>query len=211
MLFQPGSYGSAGESLPDYFKEWDLTPEEINEIIAENPPVLSTLFGYVAEYKLKKIWLSRSGITDVSRPRAHDRKKKGDFQFKYRGHIFTIEVKSLDAPKVRRVGEGFVGTFQCNASDSREVTLPNGDKVTTNCLVVGEFDVLAVNLFAFRREWCFAFAKNRDLPRSTWYKYTPEQQKYLLKSSMKITWPLEPPFTDDLFKLLDELIQERDG
>jgi hypothetical protein len=43
--------------------------------------------------------------------------------------------------------------------------------VTTN-LVVGGFDLLAINLFEFGAEWRFAFAKNRDLPRSTFRKYT---------------------------------------
>lgn len=177
----------------DYLREWNLTPAEINEVIAANPPVLSTLSGFVAEYKFRKVWLCDPRITEVVRPRAHDRKSKGDFTFNYRGATFRLEVKSLDVPKVRSSADGFKGTFQCNASDSRPVTLPNGKSVTTNCLVVGEFDVLAVSLFAFERSWRFGFARNDDLPRSTWKKYKPWQRKYLLKSSMEITWPLAVP------------------
>ena len=202
---------SSQRALRNYLREWDLTPEEINEIIAENPPVLSTLSGFVAEYKLKKLRLQDKRITDVTRPRSHDRKSKGDFCFRYRGRVFTLEVKSLDTPKVRAEVGGFRGTFQCNASDSRPVRLPNGEELTTNCLVVGEFDVLAVSLFAFERKWNFAFARNSELPRSTWSKYTPSQRECLLKSSMTITWPLASPYQDDLFAVLDSILGERHG
>jgi hypothetical protein len=197
------------QEVRNYLREWDLTPDEVNEIIAENPPVLSTLSGFVAEYKLKKLYLQDARITELTRPRSHDRKSKGDFRFLYRGHSFTLEVKSLDVPKVRTEGAGFRGTFQCNASDSRPVRLPNGEKLTTNCLVVGEFDILAVSLFAFERKWHFAFARNDDLPRSTWVKYRPEQRQYLLKSSMTITWPLATPYHGELFAVLDSILRKR--
>ncbi len=195
--------------LRNYLSEWDLTPEEVNEIIAENPPVLSTLSGFVAEYKFRKLWLRDPRLSEVVRPRAHDRKSKGDFAFRYHGTSFTLEVKSLDVPKVRHDASGFRGTFQCNASDSRPVQFPNGKSLTTNCLLVGEFDVLAVSLFAFERSWRFAFAENGDLPRSTWAKYKPWQRRYLLKSSMEITWPLSPPYHEDLFGVLDSVLRKR--
>ncbi len=167
------------------------------------------MFGYVAEYKLRKEWLLRPEVTNLIRPRSHDRKAKGDFRFEYRGHSITVEVKSLDTPKVRHHDEVYEGTFQCNASDSREVVLPNRKKLTTNCLVVGEFDLLAVCLFSFGNRWRFAFALNRDLPRTTWRGYTPAQRKYLLKSAMAISWPLRAPFTAEPFGLLDRLVAER--
>ncbi len=203
----PGD-AQVGGRLRNYLAEWDLTPDEVNEIIAENPPVLSTLSGFVAEYKLRKLCLADERIDGLTRPRAHDRKSKGDFAFGYRGRAFSLEVKSLDVPKVRREGTSFRGAFQCNASDSRAVRLPNGKSITTNCLVVGEFDVLAVSLFAFHRTWRFAFARNCDLPRSTWSKYKPWQRRYLLKSSMDITWPLSPPYHEDLFVVLDLILGE---
>lgn len=167
------------------------------------------MFGYVAEYKLKKMWLQRREVANLTRPRAHDRKAKGDFRFEYRGQAVTLEVKCLDTPKVKLEEGVYSGTFQCNASDSRQVVLPNHQRVTTNCLVVGEFDLLGVCLFAFGNEWRFAFALNDDLPRTTWKGYTPAQQKYLLKSAMAITSPLQPPFADEPFALLDRLVAER--
>lgn len=89
------------------------------------------------------------------------------------------------------------------------MTLPNGRKLTTTNLVVGGFDLLAVNIFHFGREWRFAFAKNSDLPRSTAKKYTEKQRKYLLATSIPLSWPVEPPFRDEPFSLLDEIVRSR--
>ncbi len=193
----------------DHLAEWDLTRDELNEIIAENPPVISVLSGFVTEYKFRKLWLGRRGISNVTRPLAADRATKCDFVFQYLDRQFSVEVKSLDRPKVQQEGDGWKGTFQCNASDSREVELPNGDKVVTNCLVVGQFDVLAVGLFSFGSQWRFAFARNDDLPRSRWKNYTEVQRKFLLPSSMRITWPLQPPYSADLFGVLDSILRKR--
>lgn len=195
--------------IPDLLEEWNITAEELSEIVSENPSMRGLMFGFVAEYKLKKEWLLRRGITNLLRPRSHDRKQKCDFTFDYKGVNVKVEVKCLDTPKVKFKDGIYEGTFQCNASDTTEVVLPNGRRVTTNCLVVDGFDILAVCLFAFGNTWRFAFARNRDLPRTAWHKYTPSQQKYLLKSAMKISWPLHAPYTADLFGLLDGLVAER--
>lgn len=50
---------------------------------------------------------------------------------------------------------------------------------------------------------------NADLPRSPSRKYTPEQQQYLLATSVKLTWPLQLPFRHDPFSLLDEIVVSR--
>ena len=193
----------------DHLTEWDISRDELNEIIAENPPVLSTLSGFVSEYKLRKLWLQREPFTGLARPRASDRKAKGDFTVEYRGRRFVIEVKSLDTPSVRPNGDGWRGRFQCNASDSRPILLPcGGEPLTTNCLAVGGFDVLAVGLFHFGKTWRFAFAKNCDLPRSTWRGYTEEQRQCLLKSAMSIEWPLQHPYHPDLFAVLDSILRQ---
>lgn len=196
----------------EYLKEWGFTLEELNEIIADNPPVLSMVSGYVAEYALKKEWLLRPGITNLVRPRALDRKTKGDWTFDYKGGPFSVECKSLDVPKVKSISEGeWAGQFQCNASDAREVTFPDGSKLVTNCLLRGAFDLVAVALFPWGNHWRFAFARNEDLPLSTYRGYTEYQRSFLLASSMKITWPLRPPFSPDLFPVLDEVLRKRLG
>lgn len=191
-------------------EDWGVTADELNEVLASRPSLRGMLMGYLAEYKLPRTWFVEDDrISNLARYDNHDRTKPGDFVFSYRGHTVVVEVKCLDTNSVKETPTGYVGKFQCNASDTRKVKLPNGKTLQTNCLVVGEFDLLAVGLFQFGHTWRFAFAKNVDLPRSTYKKYTPKQQKYLLAGSMKITWPLEPPFRVEPFSLLDEIIAVR--
>lgn len=197
--------------IPSLLDAWSLTAEELSEIVSQNPSMRGLMFGFVAEYKLKQMWLLRPEVENLVRPPSHDRKQKCDFYFEYKGMGVRVEVKCLDTPKVKEVSGGYEGTFQCNASDTTAVSLPNGETVNTNCLVVGGFDLLAVCLYSFGNSWRFAFALNDDLPRSTWRKYSPEQQRYLLLSSMKISWPLHDPFVDNPFGLLDRLLAERTG
>jgi transcriptional regulator with XRE-family HTH domain len=102
----------------------------------------------------------------------------------------------------------YTGAVQCDASDNREITLPNGNRVKTTNLKVGEFDVLALGLFAFRERWDFGFLLNRDLPRTTSNKYSPADRQYLLKTLVPAAWPLPPGCHPDPFPLLDRLIEE---
>lgn len=196
-------------AAPDLLNAWGLTRAELSEIVAENPSMRGLMFGYVAEYKLKKDWLLSPKITNLVRSRSHDRSQKCDFLFNYRRQDVKVEVKCLDTAKVRYKDGIYTGTFQCNASDATKVTLPNGETLSTNCLVAGGFDILAVCLFAFGNNWKFAFALNRELPRTTSKKYTERQQRYLLKTSMKTSWPLSAPFVADLFTVLNRLVAER--
>lgn len=190
-------------------EDWGITVDELDEILASRPSLRGILIGFVAEYKLPRMWFSDDRIRDLERYDNHDRTRPGDFGFTYQGTPVTIQVKSLQSNSVRRTETGYSGSFQCDASDRRKVKLPNGKTVETTCLVVGGFDLVAVNLFAFDQQWRFAFAKNSDLPRSKSPKYTPAQQQYLLATSVKVTWPLEPPFRDEPFTLLDEIVQQR--
>ena len=99
------------------------------------------------------------------------------------------------------------GKTQVDASDSREVIFPDGSKLKTTCPLRGEFDLLAVNCFAFGEQWRFAFALNSELPPNTYRKYSEYQRLYLLPSLIPVEWPLKPPFTENLFELLDRLSQ----
>ncbi len=149
-----------------------------------------------------KQWFSEYQLT---KPDDHDRARKGDRLLKYKGQVISIEVKSLQTNSVTETAPGFYrGRFQCDASDSREVLLPDGSRVKTVCLVVGGFDLLAINPFEFGQQWRFAF-KNADLPRSTWRNYTPSQRQYLLQTTPSISWPLQLPYRDEPFALLDEI------
>lgn len=84
----------------------------------------------------------------------------------------------------------------------------------TTCLLVGEFDLLAVNLHGFYGEWVFAFAKNADLPRVNGIRgkaksYTELQLSSLLATMMPMADPPIAPYRMEPWSLLDELIDER--
>lgn len=192
---------------------WTITPDALTKAIDENPSLRGMLFGYVAEYKLREIWFKdRPGVTHFLKHDDHNRKKKGDLVVTYKGQEFIIESKSLQTNSVRESAAGrFIGKVQCDASDRRRVTFPDNSTLETTCLLRGEFDILAVNLFEFQKEWRFIFVKNKDLPPNIFKRYTPAQQALLLPSLMSVSWPLMPPYSDEPFSLMDELLAERAG
>ncbi len=193
-----------------FLTHWQLTQEEIDEIISSNPSLRGMLFGYVSEYKLRKHWFANERITNLVKEDDHNHLQKGDLFFTYKGVSISVEVKCLQTHTVRRLGDdAYRGKFQCDASDRRRVLFPDGTSLETTCLRVGEFDLLAVGLFEFGQQWRFAFARNSDLPHSRYKKYTPEQQRYLLATLMDITWPLQPPYEAEPFRLLDIIALEK--
>lgn len=186
-----------------YFHKLGITITELERIVEASPSLRGVLVGYLAERRLVEMWFADHPLRTFD---DHDRTHKGDRWLTYKGREFSIEVKSLQSTYTKKVEGGWAGRFQVDASDCRTVRLPNGDSIATTCLVVGEFDLVAVNLFDFGQEWRFAFAKNVDLPRSSFKKYTPEQQSFLLQTTPKITWPLHPPYRAEPFSLLDEML-----
>jgi hypothetical protein len=191
------------------FDRWGITVKEASEIIESRPSLRGVLFGYVGEYKLKKKLLIDGRITEITPVDNHDRSARGDLIITYKGVNIGVQVKSLQTATVKRTNGGYMGRFQCDASDRRRVALPNGQEIETTCLVVGGFDLLAVNLFEFGQKWKFAFAKNEDLPRSEHSGYTPEQRRHLLATLMTITWPPQPPFKAEPYRLLDEIVKKK--
>jgi hypothetical protein len=190
-------------------EKWEVTPEELTELVKNNPSLRGVLLGYVAEMKLRKMWFAGSEVTHATKHDDHDRKKKGDLVVTYKGQEFIIESKSLQTAMNLKVGAKFVGRAQCDASDRRIIPLNDGTTLNTTCLLVGEFDLLAVNVYSFEEVWRFVFAKNQDLPRSKFKKYTDDQRAQLLASLVPVTWPPEPPFYGEPFRLLDEIARDR--
>ncbi len=91
------------------------------------------------------------------------------------------------------------------------MTLPDDSQLQTTNLLVGEFDILSVNCFTFCNQWNFAFARNRDLPRSTYRNYSETQREHLLATTVKVVWPPMGIFIDDIFALMDTMIEERES
>lgn len=200
-----------GKKDNNILSKWHITPDDLTEVVNANPSLRGMILGYLAEVKLRKEWLTDPKIKNVIKYDDHDRSRKGDWVITYKGKQFIVEVKSLQTNTIKCDESGckWSGKAQCDASDRRTIKFKDGSKLETTCLLVGEFDILAVNLFAFENKWRFVFAKNKDLPRSTFKKYSKIQRKNLLTSLVDVTWPPSPPFKDNLFEVLDELIQER--
>lgn len=188
---------------------WGINEKELTELVDQNPSLRGILLGYVAEKKFHDNFLNHQSISFIQKDDDHDRSRKGDRRIVYKGHTFLIEVKSLQTKMITNVGKDkWLGKAQVDASDSRTISLPDGSNMKTTCLLRGEFDILAVNCFAFGEKWRFGFALNSELPPNTFKKYTDYQKSYLLPSLIPVEWPLKPPFTDNLIKLLNRLIKQ---
>ena len=200
--------------MKSFLDTYEITLDEFTELVDQNPSLRGFILGYIGEAKAKKLICSNPDVSHIYKPDDHNRKSKGDLYIEYKGKEFKIEVKSLQTNSVQQIGpDSWTGKYQCDASDSREVLLPNGNTVKTTSLLVGEFDIVAVGLYQFGRTWRFAFAKNAELPRSQARKATKkspalsaEDANYLIKGTLPISYPLTAPYTDDLFALLDSML-----
>ncbi len=188
---------------------WEITTRELTELVDENPSLRGMMLGYVAEHKFRLLVEDHPEISDTKKFDDHDRKKKSDRVILYKGKEFSIEVKSLQTKLVTQDGSIWRGKAQVDGSDRREVLFPDGTTLTTTLLLRGQFDILAVNCFAFENKWNFVFALNRDLPKSTYKKYSEAQRDQLIASLVPVSWPPELPFVDDPFPLVEKLHQER--
>jgi len=86
-------------------ERWDITPEELTELVDNNPSLRGMILGYLAELKLEKLWLSGSQVSDVTKHDDHDREKKGDRVIRYKGQEFVFESKSLQTAGVQKTKE----------------------------------------------------------------------------------------------------------
>lgn len=193
----------------DILKEWDLTRQELDEIVSACPGLRGSMLRYVAEYKLRKMWFSGPKFGHVIPSDDPNLTCDGYLGLIYKATTIKVELKSLRTASVRKTGDGLRGTIMCDAGDTRNLRLPDGSEAETGCLLAGQFDILAVNVFEFEKKWNFAFALNDDLPRSTFAKHTEYQRRHLLKMFVRLTWPLKPPFTDDPRPLLEQLARRR--
>ncbi len=209
----PSSSASSSSSPagpgPTILDSWGITAAQLTELVRGNPSLRGILLGYVAELKFQELIERHPSISGTRKEDDHDRSRKSDRIVVYKGMEFSIEVKSLQSNSIKPVGDRLVGRAQVDASDRRPVKLNNGRTLETTLLLFGGFDILAVNCHAFRERWDFVFALNRDLPASTYKKYTKAQRIQLISSLVPVTWPPEPPFVSDPFPLIERLYLER--
>ncbi|MFC7205124.1 hypothetical protein ACFQJC_16520 [Haloferax namakaokahaiae] len=202
----------------DYFDYWNASKPEFNEVFNRNPSLMGMMKGYMAEEKLKVDVLEQNPrVQNLHSPDDHDRELKGDWRFDWDGeeHII-VEVKCLQSNYVeaRNTLSGevhYTGKYQCDASDRREIELDSGETVETTLLEVGEFDILAVGIFEFGNEWNFVFAKNEDLPKTTYHSYSEAAQDRLIKGMHNIEYPLpdDSIYSENIWPLVEETVAER--
>jgi hypothetical protein len=179
--------------------------ESVLKILTDTPSVRGMVYGNLAEVKLSR-WLARNGVPlrDQTRDDDHAR-TKSDRTILYKRRRYTIQVKSMQTKSIKEIAPGrFAAQVQCDGSDKRRVILPNGHEIETTCYVAGEFMVLATALHPFTDKWNFAFRLNSTLERSPSTKYSAADREYLLKTLVPITWPVQAPWTTDLFGLLKD-------
>lgn len=191
-------------------EKWKITPDQLTELLGGNPSLRGMLLGYVAELKLKEIITAYPEVSYTTKFDDPDRSKKGDLYIVYHDKAFDIESKSLQSSMIKydKENQKWYGKAQVDASDRRVVTFKDGTTLNTTLLLRGEFDILAVNCYAFTGEWDFVFARNSELPFSSYKKYTEQQRNELIASLVPVVWPPEPPFHKDLRGLLQEMVNE---
>jgi hypothetical protein len=194
----------------NFFEHIGVTPAQFCEVVDANPSIWGVIIGYVAERKLREFFINDKRVSGLTKDDDHDRTKKGDLNVIYKKRSFKYECKPLQSNSIKRPPKSnpyeASASYQCDASDCRPIKLRNGHTVTTTCLEVGEFDIVAVNLFALQDKWQFAFALNYDLPRTKHNKYKKADRLLLLATLPKITWPVERPYVLDPFVLMYLLI-----
>lgn len=210
-------------------REWKISPDDLAQLISENPSLRSFTMGYAAEFMLRRQWFSGPSVMHTEKADDHDRTNKGDLNVTMdAGDEFVFEVKSLQTNSTKwLITNQLKVVSQCDASDRRRVMFPDGRTHETTCLLRGEFDILAVCLFPVLREWEYLFIENKDLDpptSSTRFKapsqpyhdtvMTEEDRQFLIKSSHSFTlgpgWIPDPTtYSHDPWSVIEQVREHR--
>ena len=181
-----------------------ISKEELVFLIKEHPCVRGMISGYISEMKFRQFVTDHYDICYCYKPRDHDRtENKADLVCDYKDKTISIQVKSIQTNSIKYKDGGYRASVQNDASDKRQITLPNNDIVLTTNYQIGEYDILAVPLFVFTNQWNFAYKLNKNCRKSKSRKYTEEQKQYLLATTETISYPLTDDWTEDFNNLLE--------
>jgi hypothetical protein len=210
--------------IPNYWEDWKLDPEEFNRIIHKNSNALSAIFGYVAEERLREMYLEDDPrVENLRSPEDQDSADKGDWAFTWRDAPMKIEVKSLQTHTINAVDTAqtelvdedkesvqYRAGFHLKGTSDQRTIQYSGEEYRTTLMNLEDTDIdlMAVNLYKIKDKWDFAFLKVDDLPRSKG-NYPEGLRQKLARSQIRLTIPLREPFTADLYGLMDEVLEER--
>lgn len=183
-----------------------VPPADLISAIKRAPSLRGMILGYIAEEMFEKHLRSDiSAIDEIHKHDDHNREEnKSDRSVDYKGRRYTIQLKSIQTNSIAfsTSANCLVADVQNDASDRRNIRLPNENTVHTTCYKRGEYDILAVPLFPFTLKWEFAYKLNKHCRTCTSKLYEADDLQYLLSTMEKIQWPLDESWTSDLVSLL---------
>jgi hypothetical protein len=190
----------------------DLTPELLAEIINENSTVQGMLFGYAAEYNARD--LIKPLVSKIKKINDQKRGQTGDWSITYQQQIIKMEVRCIhEADAKRHIGINMhQAIVPLDVSSKRELTLPNSNITLRTVNVLRDhYDVLCVGCFHIYHKRSFAFILTKDIPSlsNSKDKELKPYQHLFLPTTIKINFPLKPPYYDDPIKAFDALLHHR--
>ena len=78
----------------DLLSRWEVSLEDLEVLINQNPSLRGFILGYLAESKLRRFFQKDKRITSLKKFDDHDRTNKSDLVIGYKGREYSVEVKS---------------------------------------------------------------------------------------------------------------------
>ncbi len=185
-----------------------IEPEQLVASIKRAPSLRGMILGYIAEQMFETHVPLRYHLILAEHIMGHDdhdrTSNKSDRTITHNGLRFGIQLKSIQTNSIARnlATKILEADIQNDASDRRDIQLPDGRLVNTTCYQRGEYDILAVPLFPFTGTWDFAYKSNQDCGSSSSTKYDEYEQGFLLSTLERISWPLSEDWHTNLMDLL---------
>jgi hypothetical protein len=138
----------------------DLSLDDLEGMMMENPNLKGYIQGYVAEMNLRRLLLQTPEVVSVTKiPDSRD--QTGDFSVVFRDETLIIEAKSLRSYTVQSdfLNQSWEGSVQ--------VCRSHGSKTSDDFPTIinhNEFDILAICCIAATEDWSFYFLEKLYYP-----------------------------------------------
>jgi hypothetical protein len=91
---------SRKEIVKSILDKWDIDEIYFTSVVRDNPSLRGMILGYIAERKLKDLFILSGKTNNHRKDDDHNRDKKGDLTLNYKGEEIIIEVKSLQTNSI---------------------------------------------------------------------------------------------------------------